>query len=504
MKNILEMLENSTKLCPDKTAFKDNEKAITYKELLNNSKKIGTALGSLKCQNKPIAIYLDKSVATTEAMMGVIYSGNFYTIIDCEMPIERIKKIFETLKPVAIISEKKYLQNTLQLGTENIFTIEVLKRYEVNEKLLKSVRDLQIDTDPLYTLYTSGSTGTPKGTVITHKNVLAYSEWVTQTFNINSNSIIGNQTPFYFSMSVTDIYSTVLSGATMIIIPKIYFSFPVKLIEYLNESKVNTIYWVPSAYGIISNSKAFEVVKLKYLKTAMFAGEVMPIKYLNYWIDNLPDNITYANLYGPTETTDICTYYVVERKFNDNESLPIGKHCDNCNVFAINDKNKLADINEEGELYVRGSFLAQGYYNDTANTQKAFVQNPLNNTYPETCYKTGDLVKLNENKELIYICRKDYQIKHMGYRIELGEIEAAALSINKISECAAIYDEQSDKIILYYSGQIKDKNIIFNDLKDKLTSYMMPNKLIKLSALPHNQNGKIDRKTLKQNYDKKG
>lgn len=504
MKNILEMLENSANLYPDKTAFKDNEKAITYKNLVINSQKIGTALGSLKCQNKPIAIYIDKSVAIIEAMTGVVYSGNFYTIIDCEMPIERIKKIFESLKPVAIISEKKYLQNTLQLGIENIFTIEVLKRYELNEKVLKSVRNLQIDTDPLYTIYTSGSTGTPKGTVITHKNVLAYSEWVTQTFNINSESIIGNQTPFYFSMSVTDIYSTLRTGATMVIIPKKFFSFPVKLIEYLNENRINTIYWVPSAYGIISNSKAFEVNKPKYLKTAMFAGEVMPTKYLNYWIDNLPDNITYANLYGPTETTDICTYYKVNRTFNDDESLPIGIHCDNCNVFIMNDKNKFADTNEDGELYVRGSFLAQGYYNDTANTQKAFVQNPLNNAYPETCYKTGDLVKLNENNELIYICRKDYQIKHMGYRIELGEIEAVALSIDKISECAAIYDEQSDKIILYYSGHIKDENIIFSKLKDKLTSYMMPNKLIKLSTLPHNQNGKIDRKTLKQNYNKKG
>lgn len=504
MKNILEMLENSAKLFPDKPAFKDTENKITYNELVITSQKIGTALCSLKCRNKPIAVYLDKSVATIEAMTGIVYSGNFYTIIDSEMPIERIKKIFETLKPVAIISEKKYLQNTLQLRTENIFTIEVLKRYEVNEKFLKSVRDLQIDTDPLYTLYTSGSTGAPKGTVITHKNVLAYSEWVTETFNISSDSIIGNQTPFYFSMSVTDIYSTFRTGATMVIIPKMYFSFPVKLIEYLNENRVNTIYWVPSAYGIISNSKAFEVNKPKYLKTAMFAGEVMPVKYLNYWINNLPNNITYANLYGPTETTDICTYYKLNRKFNDDESLPIGIHCDNCNVFVVNDKNEPAGINEEGELYVRGSFLAQGYYNDKQNTDKAFIQNPLNTVYPEMCYKTGDLVKLNDRNELIYICRKDYQIKHMGYRIELGEIEAVALSIDKISECATIYDEANDKIILFYSSHIKDENIIFEKLNNKLTSYMMPNKLIKLSALPHNQNGKIDRKTLKQNYTEKG
>ena len=166
--------------------------------------------------------------------------------------------------------------------------------------------------------------------------------------------------------------------------------------------------------------------------------------------------------------------------------------------MIINSEGKLARKGEEGELYVRGSFLAAGYYNNPEKTEAAFVQNPLNKLYPEICYKTGDLVKLNDNDEIMYICRKDYQIKHMGYRIELGEIETAASSLEGMKECACVYDEEKDRIILFYSASKMNDEKVMNLLSKKLNSYMLPNKLVKLSKLPHNQNGKIDRKELKE------
>lgn len=224
----------------------------------------------------------------------------------------------------------------------------------------------------------------------------------------------------------------------------------------------------------------------------------MPVKHLNYWRNALGGDVLFANLYGPTEATDICTYFVVNRDFDDNSTLPIGAHCDNCNVFIVNDKNEKAKVGEEGELYIRGSFLARGYYNNPEKTAAAFVQNPLNSAYPETVYKTGDLVRLNQNGEIEYICRKDFQIKHMGYRIELGEIEAAASAVKNVSECACIYDSENDKIVLFYSARHCSTEDFLSSLSEKLTSYMMPGRAVKLPALPHNQNGKIDRKALKQ------
>lgn len=501
MKNVLEFIENSAKNFPDKVAFSDESNSITYIELLKMSKTIGTALVKKNnTKNKPIAVFLDKTVFALTAFFGTVYSGNFYTVIDSMMPADRISTIFESLHPVAIITDNEHLK--IAESIENcgkIILLEDALRQQIDDKKLAEIRSNSIDTDPLYSLFTSGSTGVPKGTVVSHKNVIAYSEWVSETFDITSETIFGSQTPFYFSMSVLDVFSTIRNGATFHIIPKKYFSFPIKLLEYVRDREVNTIYWVPSALSIVANWKALDYVELPKLKKVLFAGEVMPTKQLNMWIKKRPD-LFYANLYGPTETTDICTYYVVDRKFKDDETLPIGKHCNNCDVMILTEDNRLAEVGEEGELCARGSFLAMGYYNNPEKTKEVFVQNPLNTAYPEIIYKTGDLVKLNEKGEIIYISRKDYQIKHMGYRIELGEIEAAAGSIEKIKTCVCIYNESEDKIVSIYEGSKMTDSELMNKLSEKLPVYMRPNVIKRIKQIPYNQNGKIDRKLLKQTY----
>ena len=423
---------------------------MTYAEFLNTAKAIGTDIAKHGIKNEPIAVIAERSVGCLAAMFGVLYSGNFYTVIDSEMPPERIKAIFDTLNPAAAVVTNGCIPLLEKLDfSGRVVNYETAKDCPVDNNLLGKIRQNMIDTFPAYALFTSGSTGVPKGAVVSHKAVLSYVKWYADTFKIDENTVFGSQTPFYFSMSVSDVFSTVYAGAELNIIPKMLFSFPMKLLEFLNERKVNTIYWVPSALCIIANWRVLDYGELKYIKKVLFAGEVMPVRQLNYWIQKLPD-VMFANLFGPTETTDICTYYVVDRKFKDGETLPIGRACDNCDVFVVKEDGTEAKKGEEGELYARGSFLAMGYYNNPEKTAAAFVQNPLNSAYPETVYKTGDLVKYNEKGELIYISRIDFQIKHMGYRIELGEIEAAASALDGVTACAAVYDSDRDKIILVY------------------------------------------------------
>jgi acyl-coenzyme A synthetase/AMP-(fatty) acid ligase len=297
-------------------------------------------------------------------------------------------------------------------------------------------------------------------------------------------------------MSVLDLYSTLKSGATMHLIPAMYFSFPLRLLEYMQKKRVNTIYWVPSALSIVANMKALDRVELPDLKKILFAGEVMPMKQLNVWRRHFPDAL-FANLYGPTEITDICTYYILDREFEDYESLPIGYPCANTDILIITEDGRAAEDGEEGELCVRGSFLSHGYYNNPEKTSQVFVQNPLNPWYPELIYKTGDLVKKNERGEIIYLTRKDFQIKHMGYRIELGEIETAVGAVNGVRSCACVYESESDQIILYYEGEeMTDKEMIAA-VKNQLPVYMHPNRIIHMDVMPHNANGKIDRIALK-------
>ena len=508
-KSIIDIIEKKSKEIPEKEIFIDNKRRVTYKEFTNNSKAIGSYIhNKISLTNEPILIFIDKTVNCLEAMMGVLYSGNFYTILDVKSPKNRIESIKENLEANTIITDRKNQKKleALELNSKNIFIYEEMIQAEIDNEILNKINNERIDTDTMYILYTSGSTGIPKGVVVSHKAVLSYIKWVEETFDINENTIWGSQTPFYFSMSITDVFTTMLTGATMYIIPKVNFSFPINLIKYLNENKINTIYWVPSALCIVANLGALKDVQLPALKKVLFAGEVMPTKQLNMWVKALP-NAMFANLFGPTETTDICSYYILDKKLEDTDSIPIGKHCNNCGLIIINEKGqeikyKENEESESGELLARGSFLASGYYKNEEKTKQAFIQNPINKCYPEIVYKTGDIVKYDKTGNLIYLSRKDYQIKHLGYRIELGEIEKNIYSIEGVTLCCAIYDDKNKKIILYYQGMIDEKDLAIKSEK-KLLPYMRPNEIIQLEKMPYNANGKIDRKSLQNKWSEK-
>ena len=496
MKNILEYFEKTVRKYQNNVVFEDSDISLKYVEVRKIAIAVGDYIAKMMVQKKqPILIHMEKSIDCLIAFLGVLYSGNCYVCMDTKMAPERKKNICKSLEPAMIITDQIF---DIYDETIIIEWKDINKDYsfEKEENINSIVRNI-IDTDPAYILFTSGSTGIPKGSVILHKSVIAYARWVIERFNITQDTTFGSQTPFYFSMSVLDIYATIFSGARLTIIPAKYFSFPIKLIQYLNEKEINTIYWVPSAMAIVAKWRAFEYELPRYLNTILFAGEVMPVKQLNRWRKYIPDAL-YANLFGPTEITDIALYYVVDREFQDSEQLPIGIVADNMDVFVLNDNNEEVSDGEMGELYFRGSFVGAGYYNNMVATEKHFVQNPLNTKYPEIVYKTGDLVK-KEGKYYWYYGRKDHQIKHMGYRIELGEIEVACNKHPEVESVACIYIQDADAIVVYYEGKVLP-DVLRVFIGRYLPGYMMPLEVLQIKHIPLNANGKIDRLQLKSMY----
>ena len=498
-KSVIEYLVATAAKYPEKVAVQDSTGSITFAELLHSAFAIADDIRARQLSRQPIGVYIPKGHLMVQAFAGINMSGNFYVPLDTKSPDQRISSIISVLESELIITDRAHEQQVKGMCSKQVIVIEDSLEHEPQgqtdaEQYLAG----QIDTDPVYSIFTSGSTGTPKGVVIAHRGVIDYIDWAVSTFSITSEAVIGNQAPFYFDNSTLDIYLMYATGATLDIIPEMDFSFPAKLVDYMNEHRITFVFWVPFVLINVANFDIFKDKKPQYLKDVLCAGEVMPNKHLNYWRRHLP-GCRYANLYGPTEITVDCTYYEVDREFADDEPLPIGKACRNSDVLILVDQQREAAVNEEGELCVRGSSLALGYYNDWEKTRGAFIQNPLNRHYPETIYCTGDIVYKNERGEIIYVGRKDSQIKHNGYRIELGEIENAILATKLVDNCCATYDFADKKIVLYYQAAEELNLSTFRKaVANKIPRYMLPTVYHREEVLRQNASGKIDRSYYKK------
>lgn len=498
-KTVIEFLLDAALTHPEKIAYIDENNAVKFFELRNHCFHIASCL--LSYRQQPVAVFMDKSVDKIEAFFGVACSGNFYVPLDTDAPVERNRKIINLLQCPVIITDEINNRQSGKLADEikakvMVWSGRASHRSAKNDKIvLDRIKEITSD-DLLYVIFTSGSTGVPKGVEISHGAVVSYMEWTRDAFGLDDTIILGNQTPFYFSMSVFDIYITLRNCGTMHIIPKPLFSFPARLLQYIRDRQINIIYWVPTALCMVANFKVLGKVDISCIKKVLFAGEVMPAKQLNMWRRQLPQAM-FVNMFGPTEVTDICNYYILSRDIADDEPVPMGNVCPGLFMEIVDDNGVKAS---EGELYIGGETLAGGYYKDEEKTKEAFIRDPLVTSHNETMYKTGDIVRYNEYGELVYVSRKDNQIKRLGNRIELGEIEAAAASTNGVDLAASVYDDAKLKIILFYTGSASGEELK-KGLADKIPEYMRPEQFIYLKAMPLNANGKIDRKRLKAVYE---
>lgn len=501
--NVMEYLENTVRRVPDKIAYANDEFSLTFHEVYVQSRAIGTFLNRHHFQKQPIVVFMNRSPKAIAAFYGVIYSGNFYVPLDDEMPRNRIDTIIRKINPSAIICDKSTMETAEAIGLQgNVYLFDDMIQGPVDDEALTRIRLSALDTDPLYVVFTSGSTGLPKGVIANHRSVIDYIENLSDVLSLSEDTVFGNQTPLYLDACLKELFPTLKFGATTYIIPKSLFMFPLKLVEFLNEYRINTVCWVVSALTMISSFSVLDKLIPQYLHTVAFGSEVFPVKQFNLWRSALP-KAKFVNLYGPTEATGMSCYYKVERAFEERDILPIGRPFRNTEILLLGSDDQEAFPGEVGEICIRGTCLTMGYYGDFAKTNEVFVQNPLNALYPELIYRTGDLGKYNEHGELLFVSRKDFQIKHMGYRIELGEIEAIANQLEGIKSACCVYDKTTEKIVLFFVGDTDAKSIV-KELKLVLPKYMIPNRIERLESMPFTTNGKIDRVHLKEACVKKG
>jgi len=497
--NLIELFEESVRKYPKKMAVIDKDRGITFSELRFKAMALSQKIIDVSnSQNHPVAVFLDKSIESVYSDLGIIYSGNFYMNLDIKTPAERISNILKLVEPQCIISTRKQIKSISSIIPDNI-KVMLLDEEEweesVDEQRIINRLSTIIDTDPSCIINTSGSTGTPKGVVLNHKSFFDFIEWAIDTFHFDDNLVMGSLSPIVFDIYSFELCMMMAKASTLVVLPGNMAAFPAKILELLEKHNVNFLFWVPTIMVNIANMDLLSSFNLESMKTIWFAGEVFPTKQFNYWHHHLP-KVTFANLYGPIEITLDCTYYIVDKEIPDEQPLPIGYACRNTDIIILDgEDNPVLKPNVEGELCVRGTSLAMGYYNNPEKTSAAFVQNPLNKAYPEVIYRTGDIVCYNEEGLIMFKGRKDNIVKHMGYRTDLGEIEHVIINTLKLVKNGCIVYNQAEKeITLFYEAE---QEIPASEFRKKiglaLPKYMIPTVFHHLQLLQRNTNGKIDR-----------
>ena len=586
MKNtVMHMLEENVRRFPQKTALADEYRYFSYREYLAGALETAKRIGGMICGGedfsvrdfgarirmrcRPVGVVIDRSALSVVAFLGIAYSGNFYVPMDPALPAGRLQMILQELDPVMIVDARENpgelpvpwevpvlavrpLLEELSIGKS--FDAAVYEKMESEEggdaachvstapggedalitELLQEAQILRagmIDTDPLYAIFTSGSTGVPKGVLVSHRSVLDLTDAFAEAFGFKSDAAFGNQAPFDFDVSVKDIYNALHCGGRVEIVPHRMFVMPAMLMEYLAVRRINTVIWAVSALRIVSDLRALDSMQTSVpvrLRHVMFSGEVMPVKSINYWIDFFPDTV-FVNLYGPTEITCNCTYYILDRHFENDEMLPIGRPFVNTRVFLLETAGESEDDGRKegaaeagsadgesgktariispsetgvrGEICVEGTGVALGYWNNPVRTAESFTAKPGMPATLNRIYRTGDLGYYNTEGNLLFAARADNQIKHMGHRIELGEIEAALNAIDFIDVAFCFYDQKKEKIVCVYQAVEEQRKAIIAALSDRLPKYMRPNKYLRMEKMPLNAHAKIDRRLIRSMYD---
>lgn len=499
--NLIEYFIDIANRFPNRIAVIDGERQITFGELDIKARQLAKEIvDACGCKNCPVAMFMPKCIEAAQADLAITYSGNAYMNLDVKNPAERLSNIFALIQPAAVVTNSKFRAVIEPIAMANGASVINVEDLAVDaptpsqEDLLARIADL-IDTDPYCIINTSGSTGTPKGVVLNHKSFIDFMAQTFDEYKFSENDVIGSLSPVVFDIWSYELCLLQGKGACVVVIPDTWSAFPVKILQLMQEQKVSYIFWVPTIMVNIANMGLLEQVPLPSLRLCWFAGEVFPTKQFNIWRRNLPQT-TFANFYGPIEITLDCVYYTIEREIADDEPIPIGKPFRNTGILILDENNQnITEANKEGELCIRGTSLAMGYYNNPEKTSAAFVQNPLNHSYPEIIYRTGDLVFINDRGEIVFKGRRDSLIKHMGYRIELGEIEHVIINTLKlVKNGCVVYNHQRKEITLYYEAEQELTAADFRKaIGNTLPKYMIPVVYHHLPELRRNTNGKIDR-----------
>ncbi|MBL4709769.1 MAG: amino acid adenylation domain-containing protein [Flavobacteriales bacterium] len=509
-------ITESAKRFPERQAFVFMNRSLSYKELEQQSNQLANLLIDLGVKKGDrVGIYMNRSLESSIAVYGIMKAGAAYVPLDPDAPIKRTQFLIEDCEIEVLITNsikkrqvKEIIDAKTQLksciGFKDGLTINTIPWEEVLQQSEETPSISILGNDLAYIMYTSGSTGLPKGIMHSHNSGLAYAKLSADLYELTEEDRIGNHAPLHFDISTFGYFTGPFVGATTVIIPDPHTKMPASLAQLIEKEQLSIWYSVPLALVQLLQSKSIEKADMSALRWVLYGGEVFPTKHLNALMQIWP-SCQFSNVYGPAEVNQ-CTYYTVQEPPKEDEMIPLGKVWGNTEKLILNQDDGLAKRGEVGELLIRSATMMKGYWNQSELTKKSLYTLRINSTYKKVFYRTGDLVKLDENNDLLFLGRKDRQIKIRGYRVELDEV-VGVLSINTAVHEAAVFAITKEGtvhiaavIILKEEGLITVEELR-DHLNQNLPKYAVPETILIGKQLPRTSNGKINHLELEKTLE---
>ena len=510
-RSLFHYLEASAGARPDAPAVEQQQRSLSYAELLDQARRLAAALHARGLgPGDRVGLLLDKSVEAVIGLYGILGAGAAYVPLDAKQPADRLGLILRDGGIEAVITRgaelARFAGSDALSGVRTALIFGELPAVHPGTEAAAALADAPLDLpcpsgddDLAYVLYTSGSTGQPKGVMLSHRAAMAFVDWAVRDLALRAEDRLASQAAFSFDLSILDLFGAAAAGATLCLVPDEVSLLPRALGEWIETRCITVLYSVPWVLIQLLTMGNIEQRNYEALRLALFAGEVFPVKHLSALMHALP-GVDFHNLFGPTETNVCTAYRVAVPPDPEGDPVPIGRPVSGDSCWVLDADGQQQPDGVEGELIVAGPSVLSGYWGDEQRTRTCFVDLSAQGG-PARAYRTGDRVLRRPDGNLIYLGRMDRMVKRRGYRIELGEVEAALLAHPDIKEAAVAAEagSQTARIRAFAvtlsddpPGQLELKSF----LAGRLPRYMIPDTIERVEEFPRTRTGKIDRRRL--------
>jgi len=481
--NMVERFEKQAAKSPDAVALRTQHGSMSYGQLNAAANRLAHYLVEKGATGKRVGIALPRGIEMIVALLGTLKAGAAYVPMDTQYPTERLLHIAKDSSSTLIITDTTQVKQLTGVDSA-IFC------FNRDARLLDAYGNknpnIEIKPDDLiYVIYTSGSTGLPKGAAVTHAGEVNLQHWYQSLCQLGEQDSCILISAFGFDLTQKNIFITLAQGGKLVL-PVLERFDPAQVCQLIEAEQISLLNCAPSMFYSLLEENAEALHSLKFV---VLGGEPIATQRIHTWYSQRFPHTKIVNSYGPTECTDVVAYHVVTP---DQAEIPLGRPIANTQLYVLSEHLELLPQGSAGELCVAGAGVGPGYLNNAALTAKAFVENPFT---PGKLYKTGDLARFKLNGELVYIGRKDFQVKIRGQRIELGEIEYALKQLGGVKDALVV--KWNENLLAYV---VRDHHFIGDGwrtrLQQTLPEYMVPSYLLELDSWPLSPNGKIDRKAL--------